>query len=155
MYATCRRYTRNDEDAREVHNTAMLKVFKNLSQYNNSGPFEGWVHRIMVNTAINFNKSVNNYKDQVHFNIENIHHSVDNEAMSNMGIEEIFSAVRELSPATQLVFNMFVLDGYSHNEISSQLGIGVNSSKWHVFHAKRELREIIKKKLINPSVIYG
>jgi RNA polymerase sigma factor (sigma-70 family) len=155
MYATCRRYTRNDEDAKEVHNSAMLKVFKNLAQYNQSGPFEAWVHRIMVNTAINFNKSKSQYNEQVSFNLDYITIPVENDAWNNMGVEEIFQAIRDLAPATQLVFNMFVLDGFSHNEISKQLKIGVNTSKWHVFHAKQELRKIIKKKQNNPSVLYG
>lgn len=141
MFATCRRYTRNEEDAKDLHNDAMLKIFRNLEQFKNTGPFEAWVHRIVVNTAINFNKAVQQYKEQTIFDQDGIVESVDNEVWSNIGVEEIFLLIRSLPPATQTVFNMFVVDGFSHNEIAKELGIGVNTSKWHVFYARKELQK--------------
>lgn len=160
MYAIAKRYTRNDEDALEVVNTAFLIVFDKIGQYDGRGPFEAWAQRILVNGAIRFNKRKLKYRDYTSFTLDEgsgdiPKAAVDNEVWSRLGLEEIFSLIRQLSPTTQLVFNMFILDGFSHKEIAEKLGMQVNTSKWHVSFARQQLQAMLKKKDIDSKVAYA
>lgn len=160
MYAIAKRYTRNEEDALEVINTAFLKVFSKIEQFDKRGAFEAWVRRIVVNTAIRFNRNNLNYRNNTSLTLDDNAHDirrqiVENDAWGRMEIEEIFAIIRELPQATQVVFNMFILDGFSHKEIAEQLGISVNTSKWHVFAAREQIQATLKKKATEPLINYA
>lgn len=160
MYAIAKRYTRNDEDALEVINTAFLKVFHKIEQFDKRGPFEAWVRRIVVNTAIRLNKTNLSYRTNTSLTLEENPASirrqiVENEVWGNMELEEVFGIIRQLPQATQVVFNMFILDGFSHKEIAEQLGISVNTSKWHVFAAREQIQVLLKKKVTENLITYA
>lgn len=159
MYAIAKRYTRNDEDALEVVNTAFLKIFDKIGQFNNRGPFEAWAQRIVVNAAIRFNKRNLRYREQTSFCLDegsdHLASHVDNEAWSRLGVEELFGIIRQLPPTSQLVFNMFILDGFSHKEIAEQLGMQVSTSKWHVSFARQQLQAMLKKKDVDYTIAYA
>ena len=160
MYAIAKRYTRNDEDALEVVNTAFLKIFEKIGQFDRRGPFEAWAQRIVVNASIRFNKRNLKYRDNISFILsepenEALAQSVDNEVWSRLGVEDLFEIIRQLPPTTQLVFNMFILDGFAHKEIAEQLGMQVSTSKWHVSFARGQLQTILKKKGIDYTIAYA
>jgi RNA polymerase sigma-70 factor (ECF subfamily) len=146
MYPVCKRYMKNDDDAMDVLNNGFLKVFTNIKQFSFQGSFEGWVKRIVINTAIDHIKTNSNYKMQTVFEIEDNPGSVDNEAMATMELDEVYGMIRMLPPASQSVFNMYAIDGMSHKEIAAEMGISEGTSKWHVSFARQELKRMMKKK---------
>ena len=150
MMAVCYRYSNDPEDAKDLLHDGFIKVFKSLSKYNYKGSLEGWVRRIMVNTAIDFyRKQKNTFKiseqdvGDVPFQIEDDSPDV----YAEMGERDMLKAVQKLSPAYRTVFNMYVIEGYSHKEIADQLDISEGTSKSNLAKAKMNLKKIIKNEL--------
>ncbi len=146
MMGVCLRYSNNREEAKDLLHDGFLKVFENIGKFNFSGSFEGWVRRIMINTTIDyFRKNKNIYvKDIEEFkNIENEEPTYD--VLSHLRTEDILKAVQTLSPAYRAVFNLYVIEGYSHKEVAEELGISVGTSKSNLAKAKNNL----KKKFVN------
>jgi len=149
MYTVCLRYCKNAEDAQDLLQEGFIKIFRNIDNYRGDGSFEGWMRRIFVNTSIaHFRKVVNVSippEDQ-ELNIED--KSVT--ALDNFAERDIISLVQELSPGYRQVFNLYVIEGYSHKDISEMLGIGEGTSKSQLARAKSMLRSMIEeKKMIN------
>ena len=143
MLGICMRYTKNREEAVEVLNIAFFKVLNNLDKYAPSGPFGGWVARIVFNTSIDFVRKQNSYKKVMDFNVEK-ENSIENEALDNLATEELFKAIQKLSPANRTVFSLYVIEGFKHHEIAKELNISEGTSKWHLANARKTLREILK-----------
>lgn len=138
--AICRRYAIDDDEAADVLNDGFLKVFTHISKYDFSKPFKPWLARIMTNTAIDHYRS--NLKFSVHEDLvdhENIGHQAT--VYGDMAYRELLGLVQGLSPAYRLVFNLFAIDGYSHEEISEMLNISVGTSKSNLFKARQKLQE--------------
>ncbi|GAA4424557.1 RNA polymerase sigma factor [Pontibacter saemangeumensis] len=144
----CVRYSRDAEEAREVLNDGFLKVFTRLSQYDPDKPFKGWVRRIMINTALdNYRHNLKHYHL---YDIETAHPAADTfNIEQQLSYQDLIGLVQGLSPAYRAVFNLFVLDGYTHEEISEALGIAVGTSKSNLAKARANLREALKKADIN------
>lgn len=150
MMSVCYRYVRNSEDAKDLLHDGFVKIFRNLKQYKFDGSLEGWVRRIMVNTAIDHirkNKNVFLSDDEV--NLENSKVESEDIIYSQFGHTEIIKSIQELSPAYQAVFNLYVIEGYSHKEIAEQLNISVGTSKSNLAKAKKNLRTALIKREIN------
>ena len=147
MMTLCVRYTKNENDAMEVMNTAFYKVYKNIDRYDHSkGSLYTWIRTIVINSCLAFIRSKTNKQDWK--NIDEVPESASEigpSIISEMSASDILGLVRQLAPSTQAVFNLFVMEGFSHNEISSLLGISVGTSKWHLSDARRQLQELIKK----------
>ena len=145
MYGVCLRYTENTEDANDVMQEGFIKVYKSLSKFRSEGSFEGWIRRIFVNTSIeHYRKKVKWYNvTEVQENtIED--HELD--ALDSMATKDILNLVNELSPGYKQVFNMHVVEGYSHKEIADLLGITEGTSKSQLARAKGVLKKIIEMK---------
>lgn len=144
MLALCLRYAKNRVEAEDVLQTGYIKVFQNVREYRGDGSFEGWIRRIMVNTAIeNYRKNLRGI-DTVP--IEDAH---DQPAtgfdFSTLAIQDLMAVIQKLSDGYRLVFNMYVIEGYAHKEIASALGISEGASKSQLSRARAILRaEIIK-----------
>lgn len=152
MMGVCLRYISDREEAKDVLQDGFIKVFGNISRYDHSGSFEGWVRRIIVNTAI----------DQLRRN-KNIFQSMDNElALNNLSEEpleeeasmypqlktsEVMEAIQRLSPAYRTVFNLYVIEGYNHQQIADTLGISVGASKSNLSKAKQNLQKYLLQKI--------
>ena len=143
MLGICMRYTKNKEEAIEVLNIAFYKVFKNLDKYQPTGPFGGWVARIVFNTSIDFIRKQATYKKTMDFNTYH-ESSIENEALGNLEIKELLDAIQQLTPSNRTVFSLYVIDGYKHHEIATKLNISEGTSKWHLATARKNLREILK-----------
>ena len=131
-----------------------LKVFTNIKLYAGSGSFEGWVRKIMVNTALDYirkSKHLIQYADSdyIEENTAEINEE-DNSEYLNISTNEIMEAVRQLPTAYRTVFNMFVVDGFSHQEISEQLGINIGTSKSNLSKAKMHL----KRNFLNKTKVH-
>ena len=146
MMNVCLRYTKNADDAQDLLQDGFVKVFKHLKEYDFKGSFEGWVRRIVVNTAIDFYrkyKDVNFVDDSDNRILENSKVESADSIYSNFGVEEIMNSIQQLSPVYRTVFNMYVLDGFSHKQISEELNISEGTSKSNLSKAKHNLQEIL------------
>jgi RNA polymerase sigma factor (sigma-70 family) len=144
MYSICLRYCNNNNDAQDVLQDGFVKVFRNLDQFRGEGSFEGWMRRIFVNTAIeHFRKKIN--IATIPEAVENTFEDKDWTAFDRLGEKDILAAVRELSPGYRTIFNMYVVEGYSHKEIGEALGINEGTSKSQLARARVILQKVIEK----------
>jgi len=149
--AICDRYTSNPDDALEILNDGFLKIFKEIYHYEPAyadvvSSFKGWLRKIMVYTAIDHYRK--NQKHQMVTQLDtSVHHipALYEDAIEKLSYEEIISAVQELSPAYRTVFNLFIIDGLSHEEIGNHLGISIGTSKSNLSKARKQLQKILFK----------
>ncbi len=148
MSTLCTRYIDNQQDAMQVLNDGFLKVFKNIDAYD---PFKGslytWIRKIIINTALDFLK-----KQHIEYasNLSDIEDEpfIVNSAVQKIDADELLVKIKQLPAATQLVFNLFTAEGFSHSEIAEMLGISEGTSKWHVSDARKQLKQLIVLKQI-------
>lgn len=141
------RYADSRNQAVEIMNDAFMKVFENIKSYDQKRPFKPWFRRIVINTAINHYHK--NAKRKVHENFALHENNIgQNETITaTLSYEEIIEMVQHLSPAYRTVFNLHVIEGFSHREIADMLEISVGTSKSNLFKAKKNLQVIIKNNL--------
>jgi RNA polymerase sigma factor (sigma-70 family) len=143
MYAVCLRYAGNAEEAEDILQEGFIKVFKKLDSFRNEGSFEGWIRRIFVNTAIEHfrrKKYLLPVTEKEENTIEGKYISV----LDELGAKDIMALVQELSPGYRTVFNMYVVEGYTHKEIADQLGISEGTSKSQLSRAKVILQDMVR-----------
>jgi len=139
MMAVCMRYAKDRMEAEDMLQDGFMKVFDNLSKFKNEGSLEGWVRRIMVNTAINKIRA-NRLKfdpiDEGHNQFE-----VDDfSAIDKLSEQDIILLIAKLPQGYRYVFNMYAIEGYSHKEIADSLGIEEASSRSQYAKAKKHLQ---------------
>ena len=143
MYAVCLRYAGNAEEAEDILQEGFIKVFKKLESFRGDGSFEGWIRRIFVNTAIeHFRRK--RYLMPVTEKEENTLEGKYVSVLDNLAEKDIISLVQELSPGYRTVFNMYVVEGYTHKEIADMLGISEGTSKSQLSRAKVILQDMVK-----------
>ena len=148
LLAICYRYVRNTEDAVEVLHTGFLKIFNHIHQFDFSrSALFTWMHQIMVNASIDFIRKSKQAVRNVEWT-EKDDPVIEAEALTYRSAEEIMSCLKQLPFNTSTVFNLFVIEGYSHKEIANMLQISEGTSKWHLSEAKKLLTEIIRRKAI-------
>ncbi|MES2617914.1 MAG: RNA polymerase sigma factor [Bacteroidota bacterium] len=145
MYAICLRYARHSDEAKDILQEGFIKMFKYLDRFEGKGSFEGWVKRIFINTSIEFYRKAqkeagNNSLDQA----EN--QPFDAQILSNLKVDDLMRIVQELPTGYRTVFNLFVIEGYGHEEIAQMLSISENTSKSQLFKARQHLQTIILKR---------
>lgn len=147
MFALCLRYVRNREEAEDVLQDGFVTVFKNIQNFRRDGSFEGWIRRIIVNTALmhirsrkkdlNFSdldEVGNNYHPQSHF-----------DTISQINANELLKMLETLPDGYRVVFNLFAIEGYSHKEIGEMLGINEGTSKSQLSKARNYLQDCLQK----------
>jgi RNA polymerase sigma-70 factor (ECF subfamily) len=151
LFSICTRYERNKDDAEALLNMGFLKIATKLDKYSSSIPFEAWIRRIMINTIIDEyrkNKKQNEMLDYTDFEDHHYNIGIDrNDADKMFDAEELQLMVDRLPNVTQKVFNLHVIDGFSHKEISDELGISTGTSKWHVNNARKLLKGMLAEKV--------
>jgi RNA polymerase sigma-70 factor (ECF subfamily) len=147
-YRTCNRYLSQHADVLAVINDGFFKVFQKLDTYDATlGSLGGWIHRIMMRCAIDHLRRENRLglvtlPCETHAEAL----SVSNEAFADLAVEELLMLVKGLPVTTRLVFNMSVMEGYSHREIAQELGMTESTSRWHLAEARKQLQELITRK---------
>jgi RNA polymerase sigma factor (sigma-70 family) len=149
----CYRYQDHNEEAEEIMNEGFIKLFKNIGQFDEARhanveiALKGWFKRILINTCIDhYRKNASRLGSRVLTKeTENIAGHAEN-GLDVMSYKEIIEAIRHLSNAYRTVFNLFVIEGMSHDEIAAQLGISVGASKSNLSKARENLRKILLKK---------
>lgn len=148
--SVCLRYTKHTEDAVEIYNDSFLKIFKEIYHFkptyeNEFNSFKGWVRKIIIYTAIDHCRKNNKYSFAADFEGAVLFLPQNEEnALDRISYDEIIAAIQQLSPAYRIVLNMFIIDGFTHEEIAQQLGISVGTSKSNLFKARQQLQQILK-----------
>jgi RNA polymerase sigma-70 factor (ECF subfamily) len=142
MMGVCLRYSNNQDDALDILHEGFIKVFRYIHKYKPGTSLSAWIRRIMVNTAIDF------YRKSIRRRTEDIaeaHHlsSSDADAISQFSEKEILRAIQRLTPAYRTVFNLYVIEGYSHKEIAEYLNITESTSRSNLVKARSKLKEIL------------
>src|SRR5690349_7685080 len=146
MYGVCLRYAANSEEAEDILQEGFIKVFRKIDSYRGDGSFEGWIRRIFVNTAIeHFRKKsyLQPITEQEESSIEGKYVSV----LDTLAEKDIIKLIQQLSPGYRTVFNMYVVEGYTHKQIADVLKISEGTSKSQLSRAKLILQELVKKHL--------
>ncbi|WP_103068925.1 RNA polymerase sigma factor [Aquimarina sediminis] len=147
LFSICLKYSNDYSSAEDTLQDAFITIFDKINQYKNQGSFEGWIKRITINTALQ------KYRKQKVFDIineeqiEEIDVHIDEEEIS---LDYLLKIIQQLPDRYRLVFNLYVLDGYSHKEVSEMLEISVGTSKSNLARA----RKILKEKLENTQELY-
>lgn len=156
----CYRYQNNLEQVEEIMNEGFIKLFRNIHQFEEArhtdimASLKGWFKRILVNTCIDhYRKNASYVNGQVlSEDTENIADKQET-GLDVLSYKEIIEAIRMLSPAYRTVFNLFVIEGLTHEEIAGQLGISVGSSKSNLSKARENLRKILTKKTDHKAYV--
>lgn len=142
MLPVCQRYSNNQSDALDILHDGFIKVFKNLEKYQVGTSLTAWIKRIMVNTAIDF------YRRETKRRTYDLAQAVtvssdDHDVISKLNANDLLNALQQLSPAYRSVFNLYVIEGYSHKELADTLNITESTSRSNLVKARAKLREII------------
>ena len=144
MYGVCLRYAGTAENAEDILQEGFIKVFKKMGSFRREGSFEGWLRRIFVNTAIEHfrrKRYLQTVSEKEENSIEGKYLSV----LDDLAEKDILALVQQLSPGYRTVFNMYVVEGYTHKEIADMLGISEGTSKSQLSRAKVILQDMVRQ----------
>ncbi|MDZ4664392.1 MAG: RNA polymerase sigma factor [Bacteroidota bacterium] len=145
LYGICCRYIKNRDDAEDVLQDSFIKIFLNLNKFKAEGNFEGWMKRITVNTALTYLKE----KQKIKFESADklfIVDEVETDIEEDIKAEYILECLNELPTGYRTIFNLYLVEGFSHKEIADQLGIKESTSRSQYSKARQYLIELINKK---------
>ena len=148
MLGTCMRYAENSDEAKDFLHDGYIKVFEKIKYFKHTGSFEGWIRRIIVNNTIDSIRK----KNKMYFNSDPDYSLInmtddsekENEKLNqiNLSAARLIDMIQELSPAYRTVFNLYVIEEYSHKEIAEMLNISIGTSKSNLAKAKMKLRNL-------------
>jgi RNA polymerase sigma factor (sigma-70 family) len=145
MYAVCARYANDQEDAMDILHDGFIKIFKNIQKYQSGTSLQAWMKRVMINTSIDY------YRKEIRRRTSDVDEAIglsndDPDVVSLMSSEEILGALQELPTHYRSVFNLFVLEGFSHKDIAEILEITESTSRANLVKARGKLRSILIQK---------
>jgi RNA polymerase sigma-70 factor (ECF subfamily) len=144
MLGVCQRYARNTYDAEDILQDAFIKVFNKISQFKSEGSFEGWIRRIVVNTALKKYSLARYSKELSGYEINESHEKpVDPAAYSQLTEKDLLALINNLPDGYRLIFNLYVIEGYQHEEIAEMLGIQPGTSRSQLVKARAMLQKNI------------
>ena len=140
LFAVCLKYSDNYENAQDTLQDGFITIFDKIKQFNHKGSFEGWMRRIMVNTALL------KYRKHTIFKIVNEEEIEETEVeiTTEVSLDYLLKLIQELPDRYRLVFNLYVLDGYNHKEIAEMLEISDGTSKSNLARARKILKDKIE-----------
>ncbi|MBC7872590.1 MAG: sigma-70 family RNA polymerase sigma factor [Ferruginibacter sp.] len=145
MLGVCYRYTKSLHDAEDVLQDGFVKIFLNIHQFKSEGELGAWIHRIMVNTALNFLKRNRKYRDEMFFKEQPLHPVTDDNPGITLEAKELADLIRQLPPGYQTIFNLHGVEGYTHVEIGEMLGISDGTSRSQYARARALLISWVEK----------
>lgn len=145
MMAVCLRYIKNNQEAEDVLQDSFVKVFQKIAEFKMEGSLEGWVRRIVVNTALDSIRRNKKLLDDMQ--VEEVQYKVPftDHQFDSMQVELLMKLISEMPDGYRVVFNMFAIEGYSHKEIAETLGVTENTSKSQYSRARAFLRTQLEK----------
>lgn len=151
MYFVCLRYARHDSEAQDMLQDGFIKVFDNISKFKFNGSFEGWIRRIMVNTSLNYCRKSSFKNEQI--GIEDYQDkSVSSKAISNLSEQELLKLIQQLPDGYRMVFNLYVIEGYSHKEIGELLGTSESTSRSQLAKSRKWMQKLLMEQKISKHV---
>jgi len=142
LFSLCLKYSKNYAEAEDNLHDAFITVFSKINQYNNKGSFEGWLKRIAINTSLQgYRKNVGVYDIVNESDIEDVSVDINDE---DLNIDFLLKIIQDLPNRYRLIFNLYVLDGYSHVEISDLINISIGTSKSNLARARLILKQKIE-----------
>jgi len=141
LFSLCLKYSRNYAEAEDNLQDTFVTIFKKISQYKNKGSFEGWIKRIAINTALQCYRNKGVFEIVNEDLIEDVVLEIDDDEIT---IEYLLKIIQELPDRYRLVFNLYVLDGYSHKDIAGLLKITTGTSKSNLSRARQILKDKIE-----------
>lgn len=150
MMPLCQRYATTKDDALDILHEGFIKVFKHIKKYQMGTSLNAWIKRIMINTAIDY------YRKSVRRRTEDLDHVYDMSAkepnaINFLSAEEIIQCLNKLSPSYRAIFNLYIIEGYSHKEIAQRLTISESTSRSNLVKARAKLKTL----LLAKSADYG
>lgn len=143
MFAVCLRYSRDNSEAEDNLQEGFIKVFASIKNFRHEGSFEGWVRRIMVNVSLSKFR-----KQHVLYPVEDVGQydsvQISDDILAKIGAEDLLGLIQQLPPRYRMVFNLYVMEGLNHQEISEEMEISVGTSKSNLARA----RDILKRKVL-------
>lgn len=150
MMGVCLRYAQDSDEAQDVLQIGFIKVFEKLDMYNSTGSLEGWIRKIIVNTALDNIRRNKKFMNDVE--IEKVDyqlHNYNEDAVDVLSAQDLLRVIQKMPTGFKTVFNLYVIEGYSHQEIADELNISVNTSKSQLSRARTHLQKVlIKEKVI-------
>ena len=143
MMALVRRYIDQEMQAEEIMNNGFLRAFQKVKQYNFQGSFEGWLRKIIFHAVADYVKQNTRYTDKILLVEKD--EFVHKDHADKLYYDQLIKLVHSLPDATRTVFNMYVMEGFTHKEIGNILGISEGTSKWHLSEGRRILKDKIEK----------
>ncbi|NJB71550.1 RNA polymerase sigma-70 factor (ECF subfamily) [Saonia flava] len=146
LFGVCLKYSRNKTEAEDNLHDSFLTIFNKIDQYSQKGSFEGWIKRITVNTVLQ------KYRKEEHLNVVSENYEEETTVESgyvDISLATLLGYIQELPNKYRTTFNLYVLDGFSHKEISELLGTSTGTSKSNLARARMILKEKIEKESIN------
>jgi RNA polymerase sigma factor (sigma-70 family) len=147
MLGVCLRYSKKLEEAEDVLQDGFIKVFSNLKDFTHEGSLEGWIRRIMVNTALDAIRKNTKFLKDISIDVVDFQVGNNDYTIEKMNAEDLLSLINSMPEGYKVVFNMYAIEGYKHNDIATTLGISESTSKSQYLRAKAYLRA--KLELIN------
>ncbi len=144
MLGVCCRYARNNADAEDILQDAFIKVFNKIHQYKFEGSFEGWIRKIVVNTALK-KYTLIRYNKEVSIHENKFEQAQDPSAYGHLSVKDLLDLINTLPDGYRLVFNLYVIEGYQHDEIATMLGIQPGTSRSQLVKARNMLQKQITK----------
>jgi len=152
LFSLCLKYSKNYAEAEDNLHDAFITVFSKIDQYNNKGSFEGWLKRIAINTSLQrYKENIGVFDIINEGNIPDVAVDINDE---NLSLDFLLKIIQELPDRYRLVFNLYVLDGYSHVEISELISISTGTSKSNLARARLILKDKIEVYKANPNSQY-
>ena len=143
MFTLCKRYARTSQESEDMLQEAFVKVFNSLDKFGFKGSFEGWIRRIVVNTCLRYlekEKIMFEDIDMVEYSSSNV---IQASAIEHLAEEELLNIIALLPDGYKMVFNLYVIEGYSHKEIADMLNIGESTSRSQLVKARKLLKELL------------
>ncbi len=144
MFGVCLRYAKDRTEAEDNLQEGFIKIFLNIKSFRHEGSFEGWMRRIMVNVSLEKFR-----KEQMMYPVEDLarHHDskLSDDILAEISAQELLLVIQELPPRYKMVFNLFVMEGMSHDEISREMNISVGTSKSNLARSRDILKNKVKK----------
>jgi RNA polymerase sigma-70 factor (ECF subfamily) len=147
MYGVCLRYAGNEGEAEDILQEGFIRIFNNLQHYRFEGALAGWVHRTMINTAINHYHKNLKFRKESELNENLLVATIHPDALSFLSRDELLQVIRTLPIGYRTIFNLYAIEGYTHREIGAMLGISENTSKSQLSRARNAIREILTKQM--------
>jgi RNA polymerase sigma factor (sigma-70 family) len=140
MFRICLRYANDKMEAEDMLQDGFIRIFSDLQQFSGAGAFGGWIRRVMINACLMHIRKNKKFQDDVSLEVVADTQQTEEDIYSRLGAEMLTRLIRELPTGYRVVFNLFVVEGYTHQEIAEQLNINVNTSKSQLSKAKASLR---------------